>query len=154
LPRNFFCSPLVPRGEVLARASAMVFHGGNATMYQAIQHRVPMVAVPGHFDHDLNARALTRAGVGRHILPYDLTAAGLRQAVAAVIDDPAIEANLQRLSNSLAATDPPDSAARIVAAAAAARDPRRARGFGGMLGHGRGGAPWRADRTATQGDAT
>lgn len=151
LPRNFLASPLVPRDDVLERASALVFHGGNATMYQAIQHRVPMVAIPGHFDHDLNARALVRAGLGRSILPYDLTAAGLRQAVTEVIADSAIRANLERLSRCLAATDGAGRAAQIVTAIAGARVQQRATAFGGVFGRGRGGAPWQRSGAGARG---
>jgi len=151
LPKNFLASPLVPRDDVLARASALVFHGGNATMYQAIRQRVPMVAIPGHFDHELNARAIVRAGLGRCILPFDLTAPGLRQAVAAVSADTAIRTNLERLSSCLATTDGAGCAAQIVATLATARAQQRAIAFGGMFGRGHGGVPWRRDRAGARG---
>lgn len=97
LPDNFFASPLVPRDQVLARAAALVYHGGSATTYQAIEHAVPMIAVPGHFDQDFNARAVEKQGLGRMILPLDLSPAALRQAVDEVVTDPAVAAALVRM---------------------------------------------------------
>jgi MGT family glycosyltransferase len=152
LPKNFLASPLVPRAEVLARAAVMVFHGGNATMYQAIRHRVPMVAIPGHFDHDLNARAIVRAGLGRSILPLDLTPDGLRQAVTGLIDDAAVHARLEQLGRCLDASDGPGRGAELVAALATTHARARATPYGGAFGRGRGGAPWR--RSAAAGGAT
>lgn len=102
LPKNFFAAKLVPREAVLQRAAAMVYHGGSATTYQAIKYGVPMVAIPAHFDHEMNARAVAARGLGVSLLPHELTVDGLRSAVDSVISTPKIAFNLKKFQMILA----------------------------------------------------
>jgi UDP:flavonoid glycosyltransferase YjiC (YdhE family) len=85
----------VPRDALLARTAVLVYHGGSATTYQALEHAVPMIAVPGHFDQDFNARAVDTQGLGRMILPLDLEPSSLRQAIDAVAGDAGIADRLR-----------------------------------------------------------
>lgn len=114
LPSNFFAARLVPREAVLRRAVAMVYHGGNATTYQAIRHGVPMVAIPAHFDHELNARAVVARGLGISIFPHELTAKGLRKAINEVVSSSTVAFSLKRFQLILAKWHPPERGADLL----------------------------------------
>lgn len=60
-PPNFRITDYAPGLEILKRSKALIFHGGNGTMYQALQAGVPMIALPSHLEQD----AITQVGV-RH----------------------------------------------------------------------------------------
>jgi UDP:flavonoid glycosyltransferase YjiC (YdhE family) len=114
LPANFFASRMVPRDAVLRRAVAMVYHGGSATTYQAIRHGKPMVAIPAHADHDMNARAVVERGLGLSIFPHELTAEGLRKAVDEVVNSSKMHFALKRFQLILARRDPPELGAKLL----------------------------------------
>jgi hypothetical protein len=92
----------------------MVYHGGNATTYQAIRHAVPMVAIPAHFDHELNARAVAAKGLGISIFPHELTAEGLSKAVDEVVNSSKVAFTLKRFQMLLARRDPPEAGAKLL----------------------------------------
>lgn len=114
LPQNFFASGMVPREKVLLRAAVMVFHGGNATMYQGIKFGVPMVAIPAHFDHELNARAVVARGLGVSIYPHEVTAYDLRHAVDTVMTSSKIAFNLKKFQLLMTKRNGPEEGARLV----------------------------------------
>jgi UDP:flavonoid glycosyltransferase YjiC (YdhE family) len=115
LPSNFFAARLIPRAAILRRALAMVYHGGSATTYQAIRHGVPMIAIPAHIDHDLNAQAVVAQGLGLSIFPHELTADGLRKAVDELVDSPQVARNLKRFQLILAKRrDPAEEGADLL----------------------------------------
>ncbi len=60
-PPNFRITDYASGLEILKRSKAMIFHGGNGTMYQALQAGVPMIALPSHLEQDV----ITKVGV-RH----------------------------------------------------------------------------------------
>ncbi|MCL4693288.1 MAG: hypothetical protein KJ060_12365 [Candidatus Hydrogenedentes bacterium] len=60
-PPNFRITDYAPGLEILKRSKALIFHGGNGTMYQALQAGVPMIALPSHLEQDV----ITKVGV-RH----------------------------------------------------------------------------------------
>lgn len=114
LPANFFSARLVPREAVLRRAVAIVYHGGNATTYQAIRHGVPMVAIPAHFDHELNARAVVTRGLGISIFPHELTTEGLRKAIDEVVGSSNVAFRLKKFQLILAKRHPPEQGANLL----------------------------------------
>ena len=114
LPKNFFAARLVPRDAVLQRASAIVYHGGNATTYQAIKYGVPMVAIPAHFDHEMNARAVAARGLGVSILPHELTGEALRNAVDYAVNSRKMAFNLKRFQMIFTRHRAPEQGADLV----------------------------------------
>ena len=51
-PPNFRFARHAPGSKLLERSAALVFHGGNGTMYQALAAGVPMLALPSHLEQD------------------------------------------------------------------------------------------------------
>ena len=44
--------------EILPRCSLLICHGGNGTIYEGIEHRVPMLCLTSHFEQEWNVQRL------------------------------------------------------------------------------------------------
>lgn len=121
-PKNFFAASFVPRDLVLQRAAAMIFHGGNASAYQAIAQAVPMIAVPGHFDQDLMARALQRQGLAKICLPDALQVGWLRATLKQMLADTDLAQRLGHFQRLLQKSQGPQAFVDVVKALLAAAD--------------------------------
>lgn len=65
LPPNVRLVRFVNGDLLLPHCHAEICHGGNGTVYQALQHGVPMVVIPTHNEQDYNARRVQQLGVGQ-----------------------------------------------------------------------------------------
>jgi len=133
LPGNVQVERWVPQDEVLARAAAVVTHGGHGSTLGALAHGVPQVVLPlFSVDQWFNAAALARAGAGvalgaaeRHTrraidLPSEATLAALRPAVEHVLADPGPRRAAARIAAEVRALPPVDDAPAALEAIARA----------------------------------
>ena len=77
----------MPQNDLLGHPNlkALVFHGGNNGMYEAIYHGVPMVVMPLIYDHpDVAARVVDR-GMGVTIDYFSFSSGDLAKAINTVI---------------------------------------------------------------------
>jgi UDP:flavonoid glycosyltransferase YjiC (YdhE family) len=84
-PDNFRFATYAPGSKLLQHSTAMIFHGGNGSMYQALSEGVPMVALPSHLEQQVCVSIMRKEGFGiardaRKCTPEDL-AKGLRQII-------------------------------------------------------------------------
>ncbi|MCC6794471.1 MAG: hypothetical protein IT366_05075 [Candidatus Hydrogenedentes bacterium] len=87
IPGNFRVTAFAPGDAILARSHALVFHGGNGSMYQALQHGVPMLAIPTHNEQRINARIAERHGFCR-LLEFKRARNGeLRDAIVSLVEN-------------------------------------------------------------------
>ena len=86
-PANFRFATYAPGAQLLRRCSAMVFHGGNGSMYQALAEGVPMLAIPTHFEQEMNTRNAVRAGFCKRLSPRKAGAPALARAVRDLIEN-------------------------------------------------------------------
>ena len=97
-PANFRLCAYAPGSKLLERCSAMIFHGGNGTMYQALSVGVPMLSLPSHQEQGL----MTGIGVNHgfcirmHARWFRVTS--LVRNLEALIDDPAYRDSARRFS--------------------------------------------------------
>lgn len=89
LVRDFF-----PQRAVLARAAACVTHAGLNTVLDCVAAQVPMVAIPLAFEQPATAARLAFHGAARVLPPRRATRVTIREALAAVLDDPSCRAAL------------------------------------------------------------
>jgi UDP:flavonoid glycosyltransferase YjiC (YdhE family) len=88
-PAHVAAAPFVPQALVLPRASAVVSHTGSGTMLGALASGLPQVCLPRGADQFANADRVRSIGAGIRLLPDEVTPESLREAVTAVLDDPA-----------------------------------------------------------------
>lgn len=119
LPGNPIARALFPQRAVLARASACVTHAGLNTALDCAAARVPMVAIPLAFEQPATAARLAHHGVARVLPRRRATRDAIRDALAAVMGDPAYRAALDRPAAEIAAAGGTRGAADLVEAALA-----------------------------------
>ncbi|WP_406437025.1 OleI family self-immunity macrolide glycosyltransferase [Streptomyces sp. NBC_00631] len=101
LPAHFEVHAHVPQLAVLARASVFVTHAGMGGTMEAVQHGVPMVAIPQMAEQRVNAGRIEDLGLGVHLPREQVTARALREAVLRVTEDPAMRARVTALRTEL-----------------------------------------------------
>jgi len=87
VPANAELHRYVPQQQVLPEASLVVHHAGAGTMFGALAHGLPQVALPQAADNFLNADVLTRAGVALSLAPHEVTSEAVTAAVQEVLED-------------------------------------------------------------------
>lgn len=80
-PANARVVRFVPHSQVLPRAAAVICHGGLGITQKTLLAGVPLCLVPWGRDQFEVARRVTGCGAGTQVLPPDLTADRLREAV-------------------------------------------------------------------------
>jgi MGT family glycosyltransferase len=103
IPANFNVRPSVPQLEVLQRADAFITHGGMNSVHEGLYYGVPEVVVPHQFEQLLNGKRVAETGAG--ILLSDehgrVTAAQLRAALDAVLNDPGYRQYARQMGETL-----------------------------------------------------
>jgi UDP:flavonoid glycosyltransferase YjiC (YdhE family) len=89
LPPRVRVERFVPQAHVLARAAAVVSHGGSGTTLGALAHGLPLVLVPQAADQFDNAVRAETAGAAVVLRPGEVSAESVRGALARVLGEPA-----------------------------------------------------------------
>ncbi len=113
-PPSVHVAAYLPQRSVLERCSAVICHGGYGTLLDAIDAAVPLVVVPFGADQHINAASVERLGIGRVIKEEGLTPVTLREAVLALLAEPAWRRNIGQLRDQWHALPGPDAAAFLV----------------------------------------
>jgi MGT family glycosyltransferase len=100
-PHILFTGP-VPQLTLLPWMSAVVSHGGHNTVCESLAHGLPLVVTPIKDDQPLVAQQVAAAGAGIRLRFGRLRAGELRDAVLAVLDDPAYRVAAGRIRDSFA----------------------------------------------------
>lgn len=87
-PANFRFADYAPGSKLLQHCAAMVFHGGNGSMYQALAAGVPMLALPSHLEQHASFNAAIREGFGRKASARKITGEQLLREIETLLDDP------------------------------------------------------------------
>lgn len=111
LPDNIRVEQYIPQSEVLPRCRAVVSHGGSGSVVGALAHGLPSVLIPMGADQPSNASRCERLGVARALDPFEATPETVREAVAAVLSDPAYRSAAEHIRDEIAAL--PDAASAV-----------------------------------------
>lgn len=87
-PDNFLFADYAPGDEIIKHCKALVFHGGNGTMYQALAAGVPMIALPHTEEQDINARLCDLHGFGKRLKPRHGVGERLLLSLDEIIENP------------------------------------------------------------------
>ncbi|MBZ2196709.1 macrolide family glycosyltransferase [Occultella gossypii] len=96
-PDNVEIHERVPQLAVLRHADAFVTHAGMGSTMEAIQYRVPMVALPQMAEQRANADRIAELGLGRTLSPQRLDADTVWAAIDAVAGDDVVRDALARM---------------------------------------------------------
>lgn len=102
-PANITVRRYVPQATLLPLCHAAVIHGGAGTMLGAMAAGVPLLCLPQGADQYGNAERVAAAGAGRTLLRDELTSAAVREAIAALLDEPSYGLAAQRIGDEIAA---------------------------------------------------
>jgi MGT family glycosyltransferase len=114
LPENIHIRAHVDQIEVLKRCAAFITHGGMNSVCEALCAGVPTLVYPQAVDQFSQAQFIETSGTGFALKEEQLTANGLRQLVARLVQDRGIHARCQELSRRLRAEGGAARAADLV----------------------------------------
>jgi UDP:flavonoid glycosyltransferase YjiC (YdhE family) len=101
--------------ELFARSDAVITHGGWGTVSRALLHGLPLVLVPFHGDQPYIAGRCADLGVGIVAAPAQtVTAAELRDAIRAVLEEPGYRKAAAELADELRAAEPLATASSMI----------------------------------------
>ncbi|MER7732979.1 macrolide-inactivating glycosyltransferase [Streptomyces erythrochromogenes] len=106
----------VPQLDILRQADAFITHAGAGGSQEGLATATPMVAVPQAVDQFGNADMLASLGVARHVPMADADAATLREAVLALVADPAVAARAEEIRAAMATEGGTHRAADLIEA--------------------------------------
>lgn len=113
-PDNVQLLGRTPHDELFDRASAVVTHGGWGTVSRALVRGLPLVVVPIFADQPYIAGRCADLGLGVALAAETVTAAELRDAVRAVVEEPRYRKAAQEIAAELRGMDPLATAADLI----------------------------------------
>ncbi len=113
-PSNFRIATYAPGNELLERCHALVFHGGNGTMYQALAAGVPMIGLPSHLEQRLNFESARKHGFGIELSPRRVDGRKLVRAIERILEHPEYRNNARRFSADVRSLSGAKNAADII----------------------------------------
>ncbi|MFF5444084.1 macrolide-inactivating glycosyltransferase [Streptomyces sp. NPDC012888] len=124
VPANAEVHRWVPQLDILRQADAFITHAGAGGSQEGLATGTPMVAVPQAVDQFGNADMLASLGVARHLPMEEATADTLREAVLALVSDPAVAARATAIRRQMAAEGGTKRAADLIEAELSQPAPR------------------------------
>jgi rhamnosyltransferase subunit B len=96
----------VPFSQLLARAAALVHHGGIGTLSQGFAAGVPQLVMPMSFDQPDNAARLKRLGAGLAVERKRFRATNVAHALSRLLNSPQVASRCRDLSERIARDRP------------------------------------------------
>jgi UDP:flavonoid glycosyltransferase YjiC (YdhE family) len=87
VPDNIFVERYAPGDALLAVSDVVISHGGNGTIYQALEAGVPIIGFPGIFDQEINMQRVEALGAGLSLWRARYGKSTLLSAVERVLGD-------------------------------------------------------------------
>jgi zeaxanthin glucosyltransferase len=115
LPGDVIALPWIPQRKVLARADAFVTHASTNGITEALDHGVPLFAVPLASDQPVGAFFVERAGVGLARRPEEIDDQVALEGLRRLLEDGRFKAAASRVQQSFRAHDGAARAAELLA---------------------------------------
>jgi UDP:flavonoid glycosyltransferase YjiC (YdhE family) len=116
IPSNVSVENYIPQEQILPRCDAVVAHAGSGSVFGALAHGLPLVLAPHAADQFENADACDTLGVAEKILPADLAAERVREALERILGDPTYADAARAVAIEIVEMPPPAAAAEEIAA--------------------------------------
>jgi MGT family glycosyltransferase len=126
MPEHITAIERIPQLELLPHMDAVVCHGGLNTVSETLSNAVPLVVAPLTRDQPINAANVVRVGAGIRVHFYRARPDQLRDAVLALLSDPAYRTAAGLVRDSFAAAGGAAEAAARLERLAARPEPATA----------------------------
>jgi len=97
-PDNFLLAKYAPGSKILEKCRAMIYHGGNGSMYQALAAGIPMIALPSHLEQEICADLAIRHGYGLKLPARKVRGKRLVAMLERLLNEPGFAQAARRLS--------------------------------------------------------
>jgi len=121
-PDHVHVERFIPQSLLLPYCDAVVNQGGTAIL-PILAHGLPMLILPQGANQFHNAQACLAAGVGRRLLPAEVSAEAVRAEVRALLEDPSLGDAALRVQRELAEMPGPERGVALLERLAAERRP-------------------------------
>lgn len=121
-PDHVHVQRYISQALLLPHCDVVVNQGGTAIL-SILAEGLPMIVVPQGANQFHNAAALEAAGVGRALLPGQVTAGSVRAELRALLDDPGYGERARHIASEIAAMPGPAEGVRLVERLAEERKP-------------------------------
>ncbi|MDQ4070219.1 MAG: glycosyltransferase [Actinomycetota bacterium] len=121
-PDHVHVERFIPQSLLLPYCDAVVNQGGTAIL-PILAHGLPLLLLPQGANQFHNAEACLAAGVGRRLLPAEVTPDAVRREVRALLDDPTLREAARRTQQELAGMPGPERGVTLLERLAAERRP-------------------------------
>ncbi len=111
VPSNVFVEQYANGQALMEVSDAVISHGGNGTVYQALSCGVPVIGFPSIFDQEINMQRVCKLGAGVRMWRSEYDAEALKKAVDTILGDPSYRESCTRLARSIAYYNGPRRAA-------------------------------------------
>jgi MGT family glycosyltransferase len=113
---NVLVARFIPGGQIMPHARAVIHCGGSGSTYQTLAYGAPALVVPFNNEQRINGRLVQKHGVGKMLAVVQLSPARLRDAVAQLMADDTLQANVRQFQHMLQGIDAPRTAASEIEA--------------------------------------
>jgi UDP:flavonoid glycosyltransferase YjiC (YdhE family) len=103
LPPNVRATGWIPLRELIRTCTAIIHHGGTASMLTACVAGIPQFAVPEGFGYEFNARSMARYGFGLTGTADDISA----DAIMTLLSDPGLKSAARQVRQEIEQLSPP-----------------------------------------------
>jgi len=96
-PANVHLARYVSQSLLLPHCAAVICHAGSNSILGAATHGLPLLCIPQGADQFDNAARCVQCGLGRQLLPGQLTPAAVTAAVTDVLSNPTYRSAAQHI---------------------------------------------------------
>jgi len=121
-PDHVHIERFIPQSLLLPFCDAVVNQGGTAIL-PILAHGLPLLVLPQGANQFHNAEACVAAGVGRRLLPGDVSADAVRREVRALLGSPRLRQRAVQVQGELAGMPGPERGVALLEQLAAGRRP-------------------------------
>ncbi len=100
-PANVHIERYLPQTLLFPRCNVVISHGGSGTMLSALSAGIPLLSIPQGADQFRNVERCRNAGVGKALMPEEVSAEAVRRDVRALLDEPAFRATANRIRHEI-----------------------------------------------------
>jgi len=122
LPGHIHVERFIPQSLLLPFCDAVVNQGGTAIL-PILAHGLPLLVLPQGANQFHNAQACVTAGVGRRLLPGEVSPDAVRRDVGALLHDPGLREAARKVQAELASMPGPERGVELLMQLATERRP-------------------------------